>query len=57
MIYFDSIFQQFGHEFLTWQCLPLLLRSKLLNTAAVDLEFVVAEAALVLGRVLVVRDG
>ena len=35
----------------------LLLRSKLLNTAAVDLEFVVAEAALVLGRVLVVRDG
>lgn len=35
----------------------LLLRSKLLHTAAVDLEFVVAEAALVLRRVLVVRDG
>lgn len=41
----------------TLAVVTLLLGPELLNTAAVDLEFVVAETALVLRRVLVVRDG
>ena len=41
----------------TLAVVALLLGPELLNTAAVDLEFVVAETALVLRRVLVVRDG
>lgn len=36
---------------------PFLLGSEFLNTATVDLEFVVAEAAFVLCCVLIVRDG
>lgn len=39
-----------------WPIVAFLLCSELLDAAAIDLELVVAEASLVLRRVLVVRD-